>query len=378
MRTPSRDPGAAPGRRKPAVSLTLILGAMAAVYACNDTTSPTKSRGTFSVAGAAVAVTPGVTTVCKVGPGATFQVRVGAAAPQTVTVNGGSCANVATINPAAADDVIVSVAENAASYYALEHIGLQHGTDAPRTITGANAVSFEGAHGAVVTFFNNAVVSVCKSGTNGTFQYQIGAGTAQALSLSDGQCSTIATLPPTTADDVIVTVRENASPTYRLDHMALALGALSPQVVTGTNSVSFEGVHGAHVTFFNVPVTTASVGCTYTQGYYKNKGKALLPSGTFFLSAQSWHDVLETPPQKGNAYYILAHQYIAAVMNAKSASTPSAISAAIGSATTYFGKATPDDWSAKGSYSKEQLTGWADLLDGYNNGKAGPKHCDNE
>ena len=39
---------------------------------------------------------------------------IGRVAPQTVTVNGGSCANVATINPAAADDVIVSVAENAA------------------------------------------------------------------------------------------------------------------------------------------------------------------------------------------------------------------------------------------------------------------------
>jgi hypothetical protein len=54
------------------------------------------------------------------------------------------------------------------------------------------------------------------------------------------------------------------------------------------------------------------------------------------------------------------------------------VATAIASATTYFGKATPADWSAKGSYTKEQLTGWADLLDGYNSGKAGPKHCDDE
>ena len=111
----TRCPVGRPGPKNPAVSLTLILGAMAAVYACNDATSPTSTaRGSLNQIGAAAAVTPGVTTVCKVGPGATFQVRVGAAAAQTVTVNGGNCANVATVNPAAADDVIVSVAENAA------------------------------------------------------------------------------------------------------------------------------------------------------------------------------------------------------------------------------------------------------------------------
>src|SRR4051812_9401606 len=102
------------GRRNPALSLTLIVAAMAGVYACNDATSPA-SRANPRAAGPsrAVSVTPGITTLCKVGPGATFQVRVGNTSPQSVTVNGGSCANVATVNPAAADDVIVSVAENA-------------------------------------------------------------------------------------------------------------------------------------------------------------------------------------------------------------------------------------------------------------------------
>jgi hypothetical protein len=296
-----------------------------------------------------------------------------------VTVNGGSCANVATLNPAAADDVIVSVTENTASYYALDHIDLQHANDAARRITGTNTVSFEGAHGAIVTYVNNAVVSVCKVGTNATFQYHVGAsGADQALSLSDGQCSAIATIPPTAQDDVIVTVRENASTAYRLDHMTLSLGALTPQTMTGTNSVSFEGAHGGRVTFFNVPVTTTTFGCTYTQGYYKNKGSGLLPAGNFFLSGQSWHGVLDTPPKGGDAYYILAHQYIAAVINAKTASTTAAVGAAIAGSTTYFGTATPGNWSANGSYGKEQLTGWADVLDGYNNGKAGPGHCDDD
>lgn len=360
-----------------------MLAAMVGVYACSDATSPRAPGSRADTRGGVagdVNVTPGVTTLCKVGPGATFQVRVGEdATPQNVTVNGGSCANVATVNPAAQDDVIVSVAENSAPYYALDHIMLQYGSDASRTITGTNRVSFEGAHGAVVTFYNNALVSVCKSGTNATFQYQIGdAGTVQALSLSDGQCSTIATIPPATADDVIVTVRENSSSSYRLDHLTLAIGALAPQTMTGTNSVSFEGVHGANVHFYNVPVASGSVGCTYTQGYYKNRGRSLLPSGAFFHSGKSWLGVLETPPKHGNAYYILAHQYIAAMINAKSASVPANVSAAIDGATTYFGQATPSDWTAGRTYSKNQLTGWSDLLDAYNSGKLGPGHCGND
>jgi hypothetical protein len=365
------------------VSLTAIVITMLAVYACDDATSPTAASAPRMVAlagGSAVSVTPGVTTLCKVGPGATFQVRVGLTAPpQTVTVDGGQCADVATVNPAARDDVIVAVAENSASHYALDHIVLQHGTDAAQTITGTNAVSFEGAHGAVVTFYNNAVVNVCKAGTSATFEYQVGLGTVfKPLSLNDGQCADVATIPPPAgADDVIVTVRENSSTTYRLDHIALALGGLAPQEITGTSSVSFEGVHGAHVTFHNVPVSVPpSRGCTYTHGYYKNKGSNLLPPGSFYLSGQSWLAVLETTPKDGNAYYILAHQFIAASLNAKSASTTAAIDAALGAAAVYFANATPENWTANGSYSKDQLTGWADILGAYNEGRTGPGHCD--
>jgi hypothetical protein len=374
-----RGPVGRPGPKSAALSLALVAAAMVGVYACNDATSPA-ARANARVApgvGRTVSVTPGVTTLCKVGPAGTFHVRIGDAAPKAVTVDGGNCATVATINPAAADDVIVSIAEDAASHYAPDHIDLQHGTDAMRRVIGTNTVSFEGAHGAVVTYINNAVVNVCKVGTNGTFQYQIGLnGTAQSLSLSDGQCSTIATLSTATQDDVIVTVRENTSPSYHLDHMILALAALTPRTMTGTNSVSFEGVHGGTVTFYNVPVTaTTTFGCTYTQGYYKNKGRGLLPAGNFFLSGHTWLGVLDTAPKHGNAYYILAHQYIAAVINAKTASTTAAVDAALAGAATYFGKATPENWSVNGTYSKSQLTAWADVLDAYNNGATGPGHC---
>jgi hypothetical protein len=51
---------------------------------------------------------------------------------------------------------------------------------------------------------------------------------------------------------VIVTVRETASSSYRLDHMTLSIGGLAPKTVTGATSISFEGVHGAVLTVFNV------------------------------------------------------------------------------------------------------------------------------
>jgi hypothetical protein len=134
---------------------------------------------------------------------------------------------------------------------------MQHGEDAARTITQTSTVSFEGTHGAFVTYENNAVVTLCKVGVAGTFQFQVGAADAlHPLSLNGGQCSTIATIPPSArADDVIVMIRENASPSYRLDRVTEVIGdddPASPRTITGTSNVSFEGVHGGVVTFFNV------------------------------------------------------------------------------------------------------------------------------
>ena len=203
-------------------------------------------------------MTPGVTTLCKFGPGGTFLVRVGVqvanAAPQAVSVDAGQCVDVAKVDPASKDDVIVSIAENAVAFAALDHILMQHGQEAERTMTRTNTLSFEGSHGAIIRFFNNAIVTVCKAGTSGTFQYQVGEADAfHALSLTAGQCATIASLPPAAAaDDVIVTVRENAAQGTHLDHVTLGMGDLSARTITGTSNVSFEGLHGALVTFFNV------------------------------------------------------------------------------------------------------------------------------
>jgi hypothetical protein len=265
----SNDVAERPGSMQSRVVLALVVTAAVVVYACNSgptpPTNPPQSPpggGTPNTpGGTSNSVKPGVTTLCKHGPGGRFLVSVGATGTnpttKTVTVDDGQCVDVANVDPASKDDVIVAIAENAVAFAAIDHIVMQHGEDAARTMTRTSTVSFEGSHGAIVTYQNNAVVTLCKVGLTGTFQYQVGpADTFHDLSLTGGQCSTIATIPPAAmADDVIVTIRENASASYRLDHVAMVLGdadPAAPRTLTGSSTVSFEGVHGAVITFFNV------------------------------------------------------------------------------------------------------------------------------
>jgi hypothetical protein len=80
----------------------------------------------------------------------------------------------------------------------------------------------------------------------------------------------------------------------------------------------------------SVAVTRIDDGCTKTQGYWKTHSKygpaanedetwaKVEPHGedsSFFSTGYTWYQMLNLKPKKGNAYIILAHQYIAAYLN---------------------------------------------------------------
>lgn len=138
----------------------------------------------------------------------------------------------------------------------------------------------------------------------------------------------------------------------------------------------------------DVPCET---GCTLTPGYWKTHSMygpapydetwALIGEDTpFFLSGKSYYNVLWTAPG-GNAYYILAHAYIAAELNFLNgaAATPE-VQTAFDTATGLFNTYTPAQIAALRGNSpvRQQFIALAELLDDYNNGLIGPGHCSEE
>ena len=178
MITRSNQMAGRPGSMQSRIVLVFIVTAAVAVYACNSGPTPPTSPpapppdgGTTPLSPPGGTLKPGVTTLCKVGPGATFlvQVAVTGANPtaKTVGVDAGKCVDVATVDPASKDDVIIAIAENPVDFSALDHIQIQQGNEAPRQVTKTASVSFEGTHGAVVTYFNNARGDALQAGPNG-------------------------------------------------------------------------------------------------------------------------------------------------------------------------------------------------------------------
>lgn len=128
------------------------------------------------------------------------------------------------------------------------------------------------------------------------------------------------------------------------------------------------------------------VGCTLTQGYWKTHAKIGSkkydetwnqiggPNADFFNSGKSYIKVLWTAPKKGNAYYILAHQYIAAKLNQlNGASIPTEVKNAFDRATELFDASSSD---TIGNTNRKEWIKLSEILDDYNNGLSGPGHCE--
>ncbi len=156
---------------------------------------------------------------------------------------------------------------------------------------------------------------------------------------------------------------------------------------TVDNTASFvandTGAPGSDSVSIPVSVPCAG-GCTLTQGYWKTHSRygpapyddtwALIGEDTvFYLSVKTYYQVLWTPPQ-GNAYYNLAHQYIAAKLNIlNGASTTPAVDSALTGAQAFFTTKNPTNTLTKAQ--RTQLLAYAATLDSYNNGLIGPGHC---
>jgi hypothetical protein len=128
-------------------------------------------------------------------------------------------------------------------------------------------------------------------------------------------------------------------------------------------------------------------GCTLTQGYWKTHSKygpapynptwATIGETTpFFTSGVSWFNALWVP-HYGNAYYILAQQYIAATLNVNNgASTTPLVDATLAASTAWF--EVNNSPVPAPSPNGQIAIGYSEVLDEYNNGLAegGPPHCE--
>ncbi len=130
---------------------------------------------------------------------------------------------------------------------------------------------------------------------------------------------------------------------------------------------------------FPQPTAPPGGGCTLTQGFWKNHNRfranpsQQIPWPTdedTLLCGETWLDNLNTPPKKGNAFYILAHQWIAARLNVADGADDSDVAAEIAEAEALLNSCVFD------TSDRDRAIELADILGDYNEGAIGPGHCD--
>jgi len=120
-------------------------------------------------------------------------------------------------------------------------------------------------------------------------------------------------------------------------------------------------------------------GCTLTQGYWgTHNSEAEVPAlqeawpiaEDTQMCGMGMLDILHTEPN-GDAWLILAHQFIAAQLNLESgASAPAEVDDAMSSAADYL------DACSISEADRDAALAVSALLDAYNNGEVGPGHCE--
>lgn len=239
---------------------------------------------------------------------------------------------------------------------------------------------------------------LCKTGPAGTYDFTVSTGgasigsdvvdaTPQIVLANDGdlECVTVFTRTESefaesdTPASVTITELDAAGSSLQSIDFISGAAAGSEDEAAGTVTVWVNAFHSSTATFTNV-ADPVHEGCTYTQGWYKNP-KHVWPEGalqrnTAFDGGASLETILNTPP-KGNVYYILAHQYITALLNVQGDADPADVQDELDDAADYFAAASPADPLPAG-WTKEMVTDLATALDEFNNGITGPGHCDDE
>lgn len=266
---------------------------------------------------------------------------------------------------------------SAANGFSLEEDSVDVNVVNPTTVTTITASESEVSAGDSVTLTvteqNDGDVDL----TNPYVEVDNGVGTLSA--------------PPDLGDDGDNVLEPGETWTWMVD---VAVNATTTFLATGHGTDPF----GNDVTYPDDPeeqdevtVEVVFLGCTLTQGYWKThseKGPAAHPDDTwnsvggpdaiFYLSGKSWLTVFKSPP-KGNAYYNLAHQYMASVLNANSgAAVPADVQSAMDDAESLFNTYTPAQIAAlKGNdATRKEFIELAGMLGSYNEGEIGPGHCD--
>jgi hypothetical protein len=219
----------------------------------------------------------------------------------------------------------------------------------------------------------------------------------------------VASVPDATGyrPTVINVTSGGATQTFE-DQLASANGAqwdtltLDVNVPANATSVTVQILSDAHGTgalpasfiwtaaALTVPELVVQSTCTRTANYWLTHTKfgpgardaawnSIQPSGEkspFFSSGKTYLEALVMLPTGRNAYYVLAHTYVAARLNvAAGAMAPASVSTALASATSILQSKTPAQVGAFSSSQRAQVIELARTLDRFSNGDTGPGPC---
>jgi hypothetical protein len=239
---------------------------------------------------------------------------------------------------------------------------------------------------------NQGEVEVCKFGTDATFSVGPTGGSATTFAVAEGTCKVV----------VVDLTQGNAANSYTIQEVADASYALTSiqrtdiqfQVNTTTDIVGAPFLtsdpvvalvnyyHGVRLVYHNTPV--AGNGCTYTKGWYRNKGSSTVIAVDGRTVGQEQQIFAATPGKPGavtwganNNNLNLYQQLLAALNNLDGDATagPPAVDDAIAAALAATGGSGTSITVAAGT----DVSGLISVLSSFNEGTlAGFPHCGDE